>query len=141
MKATNATATILRAMMEELHGENRISIDAKADREEYVDFIALDIMNACNKFGGRLNQIRFHPIMANLAMNMYIGMAYKDMVDVMPFCFPTMRTMQRSRAEIATHEGTDPKVYAKVSEKNSFRLIVGSGERLCRLISLQSATM
>ena len=51
MKATNATATILRAMMEELHGENRISIDAKADREEYVDFIALDIMNACNKFG------------------------------------------------------------------------------------------
>ena len=83
------------AIMEELHSEHRISMETKADQEEYADFIASDTKNACDKFGGKLNQIRFHPIMANLAMNMYIGMAYKDtMVDVLPFCFPTMRTMQ-----------------------------------------------
>jgi hypothetical protein len=68
LKATDAVATILRAMMEELHGEHRITIDAKADREEYADFIASDIKNACNKFGGNQGGGRF--INRNLLQSM-----------------------------------------------------------------------
>jgi hypothetical protein len=58
--------------------------------------------------------------MANLAMNLYMGMKYEDIVDASPFVFPTTRTIQRHRSKVSTHEGTNPKVYARVTEMAGF---------------------
>jgi hypothetical protein len=101
---------------------DRIPIERQKDRDRYAEFIVSDIMNACKTFTGNSTQIRFHPIMANLAMLLYMGMKYEDIVDASPFVFPTVRTtIQRNRAKIATQEGTDPKVYARVSEMSGFK--------------------
>jgi hypothetical protein len=121
LKNVDAMRTLLCTAMEQLHNKDRISIETQVEREEYADFIASDIKNACNRFAGKSNLIRFHPIMANLAMNLYMKMSYKDLIGVAPFCFPTERTVQRDRADVATHQGSDPKVYAKITEMKGFR--------------------
>ena len=65
--------------------------------------------------------MKFHPIMANFAMNLYIGMNYEDIRDVCPFVFPTVRSLQRERVKVSTHEGTNPTVYARVFEMDGFK--------------------
>ena len=72
------------------------------------------------KFHGNPNQIRFHPIMINLATNICAGMKLEDFKDFCPMFFPTIRTVQRGRAKVATREGSDPKVYARVPEMLGF---------------------
>ena len=128
-KKVEATKVILNTVIEmetanqmiEMETANRIPRDQEEDRDSYVDFMASEIINSCKCFTGNTSQIRFHPIMINLAMNLYTGMKYKEMVDVSPFVFPTVQTIQRHQAKVATHEGTDPKVYARVSKMAGFK--------------------
>ena len=115
-----ASKMIIDAVID-METSNRIPIEQQEDRQRYASFIVSDIVNACKSFTGAKNKIRFHPIMANLAMNLYMGMKYDDIVDASPFIFPSVRTIQRNRAKVATHEGTDPKVYARVSEMSGFK--------------------
>jgi hypothetical protein len=86
------------------------------EKDRYAEFIVSDIINSCHTFKGEAQLVRFHPIMANMAMNMFIGIKYDDIRDIFPFCFPTVRSVQRSRAKVSTHEGTAPKTYARVCE-------------------------
>ena len=101
-----ASRMIVDAIID-METSDRIPMEQQKDRDRYAEFIVSDIMNACKSFTGNSTQIRFHPIMANLAMLLYMGMKYEDIVDASPFVFPTVRTIQRSRAKIATQEGTD----------------------------------
>ena len=119
-KKEDAMKMIIDAVMD-METSGRIPKERQADRERYAEFIVSDITNSCQSFTGNNTQVRFHPIMANLArMNLYMGMKYEDIIDASPFVFPTVRTIQRHRATIATHEGTDPKVYARVIEMAGF---------------------
>ena len=58
--------------------------------------------------------------MINLATNICTGMKLEDFKDFCPMFFPTIRTVQRGRAKVATREGSDPKVYARVPEMLGF---------------------
>jgi hypothetical protein len=118
-KREDATQVILNAIIDFEVGDGLLK-DLKEDRKRYADFIVSDIHNACKKFTGATNEIRFHPIMANLAANLYIGMKYEDMKDISPFIFPTVRSVQRNRSKVETKEGGDPKIYARVSEMKGF---------------------
>ena len=118
-KKLEATKVILDAVID-MQTSKRIPVEDEKRRSEYVDFIASEISNTCKLFTGKNSQIRFHPVMINLAMNLYMGMNYEDGTDNAPFVFPTVKTLQRHRALVATHEGTDPKVYARVSEMEGF---------------------
>ena len=121
-KKEEAMKLIIDAVID-METSNRIPKERQDDRDRYAEFIVSDIVNACKTFTGNNKQIRFHPIMANLAMNLYMGMKYDDIVDIAPFVFPTVRTIQRHREKIATHEGTDPKVYARVPEMSGFTTV------------------
>jgi len=118
-KKLEATKVILDAVIN-METSNRIPVEDENRRTEYVDFIASEILNTCKLFTGKNSQIRFHPVMINLAMNLYMGMNYEDGTDNAPFVFPTVKTLQRHRALVATHEGTDPKVYVRVNEMEGF---------------------
>ena len=117
---SKASKIIVDAIMDMEIG-NRIPAWKQAERGRYADFIVSDIVNACHMFRGEKHKIRIHPIMANFAMNLYMGMRYEDAVDMGPLMFPTVRTIRRNRAKVATHDGTDPKVYARVSEMEGFK--------------------
>ena len=119
-KKVDAIKVLLDAVID-METSTRIKGEDEQQRREYVDFIASDILNTCKSFDGKTSQIRFHPVMINLAMNLYMGMRYEDTVDTSAFVFPTVKTLQRHRARVATHEGTDPKVYARVSEMEGFK--------------------
>jgi len=119
-KKVDATKVLLDAVID-METSKRIGVEDQKRRTEYVEFIASEISNTCKCFNGKTSQIRFHPVMLNLAMNLYMGMKYEDGVDHSPFVFPTVKTLQRHRALVATHEGRDPKVYARVPEMEGFR--------------------
>jgi hypothetical protein len=54
---------------------NRIPAWKQAERGRYANFIISDIVNACHMFQEEKLKIRIHPIMANFAMNLYMGIA------------------------------------------------------------------
>ena len=88
--------------------------------EQYAEFLVSEIKNTCHSWTGNKNQIRFHPIIANVAMNLYCGMNLEAAAAAFPILFPTKRSVQRYRAKVATHEGTDPSIYARVAEMGGF---------------------
>jgi len=115
-----ATNVIVEAIID-METSKKILPWKQRDRKRYADVIVSDIANACHTFNGEKHKIRIHPIMANFAMNLYNGMKYDDATDLSPFMFPTVRSIRRKRAMIATHEGTDPKVYARVRIMDAFK--------------------
>jgi hypothetical protein len=116
----DATKLIVESILE-MESSHRIQPFKQKARKRYADVIVSDITNACHMFNGEKHKIRIHPIMANFAMNLYNGMKYEDATELSPFMFPTVRTIQRKRSIIGTHEGTDPKVYARVSIMDGFK--------------------
>jgi hypothetical protein len=109
----DAVQLILNAIIDFEVGDGLMEDLQEDHRQRYAEFIVSDIRNACKKFVGATNEIRFHPIMANLATNLYIGMKFEDFADIAPFVFPTVRSVQRNRSKVACKEGSDPKVYAR----------------------------
>jgi hypothetical protein len=86
-KKLDAWKMILEAVID-LETSNRIPPEQQEDRDQYVSFILSDIQNACKSFTGNKNQMKFHPLMANFAMNLYMGMKYEDIVDAQSLYIP-----------------------------------------------------
>jgi hypothetical protein len=76
-KKLGASKMILEAVID-LETSNRIPPEQQEDRDQYVLFILSDIQNACTSFTGNKNQMKFHPLMANFAMNLYMGMKFES---------------------------------------------------------------
>ena len=68
----DATKIIIDALLE-LKTNNSIQMDKQEEMEQYADFLVSEIKNTCHSWTGNKNQIRFHPIIANIAMNLYCG--------------------------------------------------------------------
>ena len=84
------TKIVLETVMQMETSSVIMAEEEKGDRSRYVDFIVSDILNACKAFTGKRTQLRFHPIMMNLATNIAQGLKFSALRDKAPWFFPTV---------------------------------------------------
>ena len=102
-------AAVLKSVVQEKSGGNNLEYSPEEEEaaSELVDCILQEAENYACKLTGKVTQLRYHPVIMNIATNMYLSSpsAYVDLQKNTVYAMPTESTMKKHKHKQKAKDG------------------------------------
>jgi hypothetical protein len=104
---------LVGCLIKEFGGEDmKVSVENNG-HDEFVDVVLTEIDNYTKKLNGKTTQLRFHPLIMRLAMNLYMSLplAYMDLQKSTIFALPSESTLKKKKSEHSVKDSKNVTIY------------------------------